>query len=203
MGIMEDMREKWWLVVQRGIALVGLVGLLPVTGVIAWLIKREDGGPVFFKQERWGKGRRPFVMWKFRTMKVGAEEEKEKLLALNEADGPVFKIRNDPRFTRVGRWLSRVGLDELPQLWNVVRGEMALVGPRPLPAEEARKVPKKYWRRYEAWGWADLGATLSCRRDAAFIEGFNPCLRFERQHTPMEGHAFCDFCYRVEADEAA
>ena len=88
-------------------------------------------------------------MWKFRTMKVGAEEEKEKLLALNEADGPVFKIRNDPRFTRVGRWLSRVGLDELPQLWNVVRGEMALVGPRPLPVEEARKVPKKYWRRYE------------------------------------------------------
>ncbi len=130
-------------------ALVGLVVMAPVIGVVAWLIKREDGGPVFFKQERWGKGRKSFVIWKLRTMRVGAEQEKEKLLELNEVDGPVFKIRNDPRFTRVGKWLSKVGLDELPQLWNVARGEMALVGPRPLPVKEAKRVPKKYWRRYE------------------------------------------------------
>ena len=143
------MSERWWLRFQRGIALVGLVGLLPVIGIIAYLIKREDGGPILFKQERWGKNRKSFVMWKFRTMKVGAEKEKKELLELNEAEGPVFKIRNDPRFTKIGRWLSHRGLDELPQLWNVVRGEMALVGPRPLPIEEAKKVPKKYWRRYE------------------------------------------------------
>jgi len=143
------MSERWWLRFQRGIALVGLVGLLPVIGIIAYLIKREDGGPILFKQERWGKNRKSFVMWKFRTMKVGAEKEKKKFLELNEAEGPVFKIRNDPRFTKIGRWLSHRGLDELPQLWNVVRGEMALVGPRPLPIEEAKKVPKKYWRRYE------------------------------------------------------
>ena len=149
MDIMESMREKWWLVIQRIIALLGLVVLVPVMGVVGWLIKREDGGPVFFRQQRWGKGRKPFVMWKFRTMRVGAEKEKKKLLELNEADGPVFKIKDDPRFTKLGKWLSRAGLDELPQLWNVVRGEMALVGPRPLPVEEARRVPKKYWRRYE------------------------------------------------------
>ncbi len=143
------MSERWWLRFQRGIALVGLVGLLPVIGIIAYLIKREDGGPILFKQERWGKNRKSFVMWKFRTMRMGAEREKRELLELNEVDGPVFKIRNDPRFTKIGRWLSHRGLDELPQLWNVVRGEMALVGPRPLPIEEAKKVPKKYWRRYE------------------------------------------------------
>ncbi len=144
-----NMQEGWWLTIQRIVALVGLVVMAPVIGVMAWLIKREDGGPVFFKQERWGKGRKSFVIWKLRTMKVGAEQEKEKLLELNEVDGPVFKIRNDPRFTRVGKWLSKVGLDELPQLWNVVWGEMALVGPRPLPVKEAKRVPKKYWRRYE------------------------------------------------------
>ncbi len=143
------MQERWWLAIQRLVAVLGLVVVVPVSGVVAWLIKREDGGPVFFKQKRWGKGGRSFVMWKLRTMRMGAEREKEKLSELNEADGPVFKIRNDPRFTRVGKWLSKVGLDELPQLWNVVRGEMALVGPRPLPVEEAKRVPKKYWRRYE------------------------------------------------------
>ncbi len=138
-----------WQRIQRIIALLGLVMLAPVMVVIGWLIKREDEGPVFFCQQRWGKGRKPFGMWKFRTMKVGAEEEKEKLLELNEADGPVFKIKDDPRFTKIGKWLSRAGLDELPQLWNVVKGEMALVGPRPLPVAEAKRVPKKYWRRYE------------------------------------------------------
>ncbi len=138
-----------WQRIQRIIALLGLVMLAPVMGMIGWLIRREDGGPVFFRQQRWGKRRKPFWMWKFRTMKVGAEKEKEKLLELNEADGPVFKIKDDPRFTKIGKWLSKAGLDELPQLWNVVKGEMALVGPRPLPVAEAKRVPKKYWRRYE------------------------------------------------------
>ena len=77
-------------------------------------------------------------------MKVGAEKEQKKLSSLNEANGPVFKIHNDPRHTAVGRWLFHTGLDELPQLFNVIRGEMAIVGPRPLPVDEESKISKKY-----------------------------------------------------------
>jgi lipopolysaccharide/colanic/teichoic acid biosynthesis glycosyltransferase len=112
------------------------------------LIKLEDGGPLFFKQERIGKGKKTFIMYKIRTMMVGAEELKKKYLHLNETDGPVFKIKNDPRYTKIGKILTRTGLDELPQFVNVVRGEMALVGPRPLPGDEAVKVPKKYQKRF-------------------------------------------------------
>ena len=83
-------------------------------------------------------------MIKFRTMRVGAEKEQKKLISLNEADGPVFKIHNDPRHTAVGRFLFHTGLDELPQLFNVLRGEMAIVGPRPLPVDEEAKINKKY-----------------------------------------------------------
>lgn len=83
-------------------------------------------------------------MYKFRTMKIGADKEQEKLKKMNEADGPVFKIKNDPRFTRIGIFLSHSGLDELPQLFNVVKGEMNLIGPRPLPVAEAKAISKKY-----------------------------------------------------------
>lgn len=87
-------------------------------------------------------------MYKVRTMVVGAEKMKEALLARNEADGPVFKIRQDPRHTKVGRLLAHSGLDEIPQLVNIVKGEMAFVGPRPLPIEEAERVPQKYKLRF-------------------------------------------------------
>lgn len=135
-----------WL--QRLLALIILIITLPFFGLLWLLVKIEDGGPLFFKQERMGKGKEPFVMYKVRTMVVGAEKLKKKYFHLNEADGPVFKIRNDPRYTKIGKILTRTGLDELPQLINVVRGEMALVGPRPLPWDEAVKVPKKYQKRF-------------------------------------------------------
>jgi lipopolysaccharide/colanic/teichoic acid biosynthesis glycosyltransferase len=106
------------------------------------------GRPVLFQQKRLGKSKKPFMVFKFRTMIVGAEKVQEKYKNLNEADGPVFKIHNDPRFTKFGKFLSRSGLDELPQLLNVLRGEMSLVGPRPLPVNEAKKVPKKYRKRF-------------------------------------------------------
>ncbi len=113
-----------------------LLALSPVFLLTALAIKLEDGGPIFFSQERSGLFGRTFPMYKFRSMVVDAELLKAQLAAGNEMDGPVFKMRNDPRITRVGRFIRKTSIDELPQFWNVVRGEMSLVGPRPpLPRE--------------------------------------------------------------------
>ncbi|MBI5449694.1 sugar transferase [Candidatus Gottesmanbacteria bacterium] len=95
---------------------------------------------LLYRQRRIGKNGKPFTMYKFRTMITGADAMQKKLSPYNEADGPVFKIRNDPRFTSIGKFLSHTGLDELPQLINVLRGEMAIIGPRPLPLAEAAKL---------------------------------------------------------------
>jgi lipopolysaccharide/colanic/teichoic acid biosynthesis glycosyltransferase len=104
---------------------------LPVLGVASVAIWLFDGGPVLFYQERTGRHGRRFHMWKLRTMVVNAPELKLGLAHLNERDGPDFKIEDDPRITTVGRWLRRTSIDELPQIFNVLRGEMSLVGPRP------------------------------------------------------------------------
>lgn len=120
-------------------ALCGLVLGLPLFILIALAIRLDSPGPIIFRQTRVGLGGKLFEMYKFRSMHVGAEEQQDLLQELNEADGPLFKIRNDPRLTRVGQFLRRTSLDELPQLWNVLRGEMSLVGPRPpLPKEVAQ-----------------------------------------------------------------
>ena len=117
------------------VAAVGLVLVTPVAVVIALAVKR-DSGPVFFRQERVGRDGRTFMVWKFRTMVTDAEAQLVDLRDRNEADGPLFKLRNDPRVTSVGRILRKTSLDELPQLLNVLKGDMSLVGPRPaLPAE--------------------------------------------------------------------
>ena len=113
---------------------------LPLQMIISVCIFLDSGYPVLFKQIRIGVKNKPFVMFKFRTMVIGSEKIQHTLKEKNEADGPVFKIRNDPRFTRIGRFLSHTGFDELPQLWNVLIGDMALIGPRPLPLEEASKL---------------------------------------------------------------
>jgi lipopolysaccharide/colanic/teichoic acid biosynthesis glycosyltransferase len=109
--------------------------LAPVGALLAIAIKLDSTGPVFFRQSRVGKDGRRFQMVKFRSMVDGAEAQRVALDALNESDG-IFKLRSDPRVTRIGRWLRRTSLDELPQLINVLRGEMSLVGPRPLIADE-------------------------------------------------------------------
>jgi lipopolysaccharide/colanic/teichoic acid biosynthesis glycosyltransferase len=111
---------------------------LPILIVAAIAIRLDSRGPVLFRQTRVGQGGRPFSMWKLRSMVDGAEAQIDGLLHRNEMDGPVFKMRRDPRITRVGSVLRRFSLDELPQLWNVLRGDMSLVGPRPpLPCEVA------------------------------------------------------------------
>jgi len=120
-------------------ALVLLVLLSPLFLLIAMLIKLTSPGPVFFQQQRSGQNGAPFTLYKFRTMITNAEQFKHELEAMNEMSGPVFKVTNDPRITRIGKWLRRYSLDELPQLFNVLRGEMSLVGPRPLPVDEVRR----------------------------------------------------------------
>jgi len=113
-------------------AILGLLILLPIFLVIGILIKIEDPkGPVFFKQVRVGKDGSEFNMYKFRSMVTDAEEKLAELLTLNQVSGAMFKMKNDPRVTKIGRFIRKTSIDELPQLWNVLKGEMSLVGPRP------------------------------------------------------------------------
>ena len=118
---------------------VGILVLSPLFIVIAIIIKLTSKGPVFFSQKRVGKHGREFDMYKFRSMVVNAEELKEKLAAQNEMSGPMFKMKDDPRVTKVGKFIRKTSIDELPQLWNILKGDMSLVGPRPsLPKEVAQ-----------------------------------------------------------------
>jgi exopolysaccharide biosynthesis polyprenyl glycosylphosphotransferase len=124
-----------------------LLLLSPVFVGIILAIRLTSPGPVFYRQTRSGLNGRPFQLLKFRSMRVGADREKASLAPLNEMTGPVFKLTRDPRVTRVGRILRRHSLDELPQLLNVLRGEMSLVGPRPLPVEEVKQFSDDAFRR--------------------------------------------------------
>jgi exopolysaccharide biosynthesis polyprenyl glycosylphosphotransferase len=123
---------------------IGLILLAPFLAAVAVAIKLDSPGPIFFRQQRAGRRGEPFQMVKFRSMIEGADGQRDGLRHLNEGHG-VFKINGDPRITRVGRWMRRMHLDELPQLFNVLRGEMSLVGPRPLPLEEDRAI--EGWHR--------------------------------------------------------
>lgn len=119
----------------------------PLIVVVALLVKLTSPGPVLYKQVRCGLGGRKFTLFKFRSMYVGAEDMRPNLESLNELDGPVFKIKDDPRCTPIGSWLRRHSLDEIPQLWNVLRGDMSLVGPRPPLPEEVTKYEPHQRRR--------------------------------------------------------
>jgi exopolysaccharide biosynthesis polyprenyl glycosylphosphotransferase len=119
------------------IVTVTTILLSPVLLIVGILIKLDSSGPIFFRQERMGRDHKRFMMYKFRSMKTGAEAERDVLSDLNETTGPIFKMKDDPRITRVGRVIRRLSIDELPQMINVFRGEMSIVGPRPLPIAEA------------------------------------------------------------------
>ncbi len=144
-------QDDFRLVIKRIIdvvgAALGLILLLPVLLVIAAVITLTSPGPALFEQQRFGLNKRLFRMYKFRTMVTDAEAQQAALEQQNEAQGPVFKIANDPRITRVGRFLRRTSLDELPQLWNVIRGEMSLVGPRPLPIRDVGRFSEGWLMR--------------------------------------------------------
>lgn len=143
--------SQWQLFIKNSIDFAGgsilLILTAPLMLIIASMIKITSSGPVFFIQERVGYNKRRFKMFKFRTMVVDAVEQQKKLEALNEADGPVFKIKNDPRVTSVGKILRKTSLDELPQLFNVLLGDLSLVGPRPLPERDFEKFNKLWFNR--------------------------------------------------------
>jgi len=132
-------------VFDLAVAAAALVLLIPIIPLIAVMIKLDTPGPVFYRQQRVGRRGRVFDFYKFRSMFADADERKKEVEALNEQDGPVFKVRSDPRVTSVGRFLRRSSLDEIPQIFNVVKGQMSIVGPRPpLPSEVLRYQP---WHR--------------------------------------------------------
>ena len=143
--------DSWRIVVKQVVDLVGafllLILLSPLFALIALLIKYTSPGPILFRQQRSGLNGRPFTIFKFRTMVTNAEQFKHELLAMNEMTGPVFKVTNDPRITPMGKFLRKWSLDELPQIFNVLRGEMSLVGPRPLPVDEVKRFENLSHRR--------------------------------------------------------
>lgn len=185
--------ESWELFIKEAIdrvaAMILVILLLPVLLLIAILIRIDSPGPVLFRQERVGLYKRRFRLYKFRTMVENAEALKDGLLRRNEVSGPAFKIRNDPRCTRVGRFLRRSSLDELPQLINVLRGEMSFIGPRPpIPAEADQYQPWQYRRLsmkpgisglWQVSGRSELGFDKLMELDLQYIDNWSLKLDFK------------------------
>ena len=173
-------------VLDIAVCTVALVLLAPVFAVIAIAVKLGSPGPVFFRQTRVGRDGREFTAYKFRSMHVDAERRLEELRGLDEGAGLLFKVRDDPRVTGVGRWLRRYSLDELPQMWNVMRGDMSLVGPRPPLPREVESYEYDVRRRllvkpgitglWQVSGRSDLSWEDSVRLDLYYVENWSPVL---------------------------
>ena len=185
MTIQSGPTDSWQLAMKRFIDLLGSAALLlvlaPFFGVIAALIRFDSPGPIFFSQERVGFNKRRFKMLKFRTMVADADKQQEMMEHLNEAAGPVFKIKNDPRITRIGVFLRRFSIDELPQLINVFRGDMSLVGPRPLPLRDVDRIEIRWHKRrfsikpgitclWQVNGRSEIGFDDWVRMDLEYID---------------------------------
>lgn len=184
----------WTYVIKRlfdfSFALIAILALLPFFIAIALAVKLTSPGDPLFVQQRIGRNRRRFPMFKFRTMHSGAEERLAELEARNEMGGPVFKLRDDPRVTPLGRFLRRTSLDELPQLFNVLRGEMSLVGPRPLPERDHSKFTEDVYRRrtsmhpgitclWQIAGRSNLNYDEWMRLDLSYIDNWSLWLDFK------------------------
>ena len=164
-------------------ALIGLVISAPVILIVAIAIKLTSKGPILFRQMRTGQFGIAFPIYKLRTMVVDAEELKGKLHQLNERDGPAFKMKNDPRVTALGRWLRKTGIDELPQLWNVLVGHMAIVGPRPLPCNEDAKCKVWHRRRLDTKPGLTCTWQISKSRRVSFSDWMRMDLRYADKRT--------------------
>lgn len=168
---------------DRSGAVCGLVLLAPLLLAVALSVRISSRGPVFHRQIRHGRHNRPFTMWKFRTMVVDAELRKAELSTANEGDGPLFKMRRDPRVTAIGRALRRTSIDELPQLFNVLRGDMSLVGPRPPLPEEVAGYDEREHRRlavkpgltglWQVSGRSDLSWQESVSLDLWYVDNWS------------------------------
>lgn len=164
-------------------AVAGLLLLLPILPAIALLIRLDSRGPVFFTQVRVGRGGRPFRCYKFRSMVDHAEELKKDLAALNEATGPAFKIRQDPRITAIGSFLRRSSLDEMPQLFNVLLGQMSIVGPRPQIPTEVELYEPWHRRRLEVKPGVTCLWQISGRSQVGFDEWMRLDLEYIRRRS--------------------
>ncbi len=162
----------------------GLAVLSPLLLMLAVLVKATSPGPILFRQWRTGLGGEAFQIYKFRTMVVDAEARKAKLMALNEQDGPAFKLTNDPRLTPVGHLLRSTSLDELPQLWNVLRGDMTLVGPRPLPCAEAAACMPWQRRRLDVTPGITCIWQVKGRSSVSFDQWMRMDLLYTQRRTP-------------------
>ena len=191
MTIQSGPQDSWQLVAKRVIDLLGsatlLFALAPFLIFIAILIRFDSPGPVFFTQERVGLNKRRFRILKFRTMTNGSDQQQGSLEHLNEAEGPVFKIRNDPRVTPLGRFLRRFSIDELPQLINVLKGDMSLVGPRPLPIRDVNRIDHQWHKRrfsikpgitclWQVNGRSNIGFNDWVRMDLDYIDKWSLAL---------------------------
>ena len=147
----DENRKRIYEISKRAIDIIGagsgLLLLSPVIAIVACAVKFTSKGPIFFSQKRVGKNGQLFDMYKFRSMVVNAEELKEKLANQNEMSGPMFKMKDDPRVTKVGKFIRKTSLDELPQLWNVLKGDMSLVGPRPSLPKEVKQFENWMYKR--------------------------------------------------------
>ena len=187
-------QAEWKLMMKRaidiGAVLSALPFLLPVMGIVALAIKLDSSGPIFFLQERVGLKKRRFKMLKFRSMVHGADRMQAEVEHLNEAQGPIFKVANDPRITRVGWWLRRSSLDELPQIFHVLTGQMSLVGPRPMSTRDVDRFDEGIQRRrfsvkpgltclWQVSGRSQLPFTEWLRLDLQYIEHWSLRLDFK------------------------
>lgn len=165
------------------LSLIGLIVLLPLFAVIAAAVAMEGEGGVIFRQERAGWRNRPFTMYKFRTMVKDAASLRAEMERFNELDGPAFKMKHDPRVTKVGRFLRKTSLDELPQLFNVLKGDMSLVGPRPLPTYESEKCTEEQLQRLLVKPGITCYWQVCGRNDVSFDEWVEMDMRYIREQS--------------------
>lgn len=185
----DDLHKPGYELVKRAFdvicSVLALLLLSPVFLITAIAVK-TDGGAIFYSQTRIGKGHKPFDMYKFRSMCVGAEKLQSELVKYNDADGPVFKMRRDPRITRVGKFIRKYSIDELPQLVNILKGDMSIVGPRPpLPCEVEQYNAYQHQRLlikpgltcfWQAYGRSDLSFDDWMDMDMRYIKRRNMAL---------------------------
>lgn len=163
---------------------LGVLVLSPLFIIIAIIIKSTSKGPVFFSQKRVGKNGREFDMYKFRSMVVNAEELKEKLAAQNEMSGPMFKMKDDPRVTKVGKFIRKTSIDELPQLWNVLKGDMSLVGPRPSLPKEVAQFEDWMYKRLEVKPGLTCYWQVSGRNNIDFEDWMKLDVKYVEERNP-------------------
>jgi exopolysaccharide biosynthesis polyprenyl glycosylphosphotransferase len=165
---------------------IALIFASPILLAIAIAIRLDSRGPALYCAPRVGKKGRKFMFYKFRSMVIDAAEQKERLRAMNQRSGPFFKIQNDPRITRVGYWLRRTSLDELPQLWNVLKGDMSMVGPRPHPLDDFAQYQLEDLRRLDVLPGITGLWQVSARKDPSFDTNLALDLEYIDNWSPLQ-----------------